>query len=190
MGTVGSYTHPMLSPEFGTDLLARAEGIGVQLDAGSVELVERLESLWLSLFDHHRAVMQVPLEVVPRGETWPRRRALYRTHLTEDDGFIYLASRDGEPVGYTLVYFRPGYDDTWVSGPRIAEIESLAVAPSERGRGLGSLLLDAVDARLARMGVRDVRLSVMVGNDSAMAFYARRGLVPTLTVLGRRTVEQ
>jgi GNAT superfamily N-acetyltransferase len=43
----------------------------------------------------------------------------------------------------------------------------------ERGRGVGTQLLDAVDAELARRGVHDLMIGVMEGNDDA-----RRGLVP------------
>ena len=176
----------MLSEEFAHPITARADALGVTVEVGGVELVDSLEPLWLSLFEHHRAVMQVPLPVIDRGETWGRRRSVYLHHLATDEGFIYLVRRGGKPVGYAMVYLRPGYDDTWVSGARIAEVESLAVLPEERGHGLGTLLLDAVEDRLARTGVDDLRLSVVVGNDESLAFYRKRGMVPTLTIMGAR----
>jgi ribosomal protein S18 acetylase RimI-like enzyme len=45
-----------------------------------------------------------------------------------------------------------------------------------RGRGLGSALLDAVDDELARRGIADLRIAVMVGYDDALRLYERRGL--------------
>ena len=38
--------------------------------------------------------------------------------------------------------------DTWVTGPRIGEIESLAVLPAHRGRGLGAELLERLESAL------------------------------------------
>lgn len=172
--------------EFDEQISARAQRLGIRLEAGGAELVDSLEPLWLALFDHHREVRRVSLPMIDRSETWARRRALYLHHLNHDHGFIYLVRREERPVGYALVYLRPGYDDTWVTGAHIAEVESLAVLPAERGRGLGTLLLDAVEARLRRHGVADVRLAVVVGNDASLAFYRARGLVPTLTIMGSR----
>lgn len=56
---------------------------------------------------------------------------------------------------------------------------------SERGHGVGTLLLDIVDQHLHEAGVTDVRLSVIVGNTQTVDFYRKRGLVPTLTGMGR-----
>ena len=69
-----------------------------------------------------------------------------------------------------------GDDDTWPVGAALAELVSLAVAPEARGQGLGTALMDAVDAELERRGVRDLEVAVMAGNDRALRFYERRGL--------------
>jgi ribosomal protein S18 acetylase RimI-like enzyme len=88
-----------------------------------------------------------------------------------------LVARDGgRPVGYAFVEIRPGPDDTWPIGDRMAELMSLSVAPDERGRGLGSALMDAVDAELERRGVADLEVTVLAGNERARRFYERRGL--------------
>ena len=71
---------------------------------------------------------------------------------------------------------KPGPDDTWPVGQRWAELVSLAVLPDRRGGGIGSALMDAVDAELARRGIADLQVAVMAGNDAALRFYERRGL--------------
>ena len=81
------------------------------------------------------------------------------------------------PVGYAYVHIRPGDDDTWPVGAHMAELVSLAVAPDQRSRGIGTALMDAVDAELERRGIHDLEVAVMAGNDRAVAFYQRRGLV-------------
>ena len=69
-------------------------------------------------------------------------------------------------------------DDTWVSGSRVAEIETLVVSPDARGGGVGSALLDAVDAELAAAGIEDVLIAAFVTNVDAIRLYERRGFRP------------
>jgi ribosomal-protein-alanine N-acetyltransferase len=56
-----------------------------------------------------------------------------------------------------------------------AEVLSIAVAKSERGKGLGRGLMNAHLARLAAAGVTSVFLEVEPGNASAVALYRRLG---------------
>ena len=66
--------------------------------------------------------------------------------------------------------------DTWVTGPRIGEIESLAVLPQQRGQGLGSRAPRSPSSRELRAeGVTDLVLGLLPGNDAAARLYARRG---------------
>jgi ribosomal protein S18 acetylase RimI-like enzyme len=75
--------------------------------------------------------------------------------------------------------------DTWRTGSRIGEIESLAVLPSHRGRGVGSRLLEALERELESIGVRDLILGVLAGNEDAIRLYRRRGYRPTWAYLSR-----
>ena len=161
----------------------RAAALGVTLQFGGPELVAAVEPLWLTLFDHHRDVGSAGMPVVDRSVSWPRRRALYESVLGRPDAFLLLATRDGRPVGYVVAHVHEGADDTWPTGDRIGEIESLALVPTERGGGLGSLLMDAAEERLADVGAHDVLLHVLVGNDDARRFYERRGMSPVMTTM-------
>jgi ribosomal protein S18 acetylase RimI-like enzyme len=68
----------------------------------------------------------------------------------------------------------------------VAELDTLSVLPEERGNGLGGLLMDAVYAELRALGIEELGVAVMAGNDRALAFYERRGFVPYLRLmLGR-----
>jgi ribosomal protein S18 acetylase RimI-like enzyme len=88
-------------------------------------------------------------------------------------------------VGYAFVRLEQGADDTFPIGERYAELYSLSVAPEWRGQGLGTRLLDFVDAELASRGIRDLIVSVMLGNTDAQRLYERRGLRPAEIVLYR-----
>ena len=56
-----------------------------------------------------------------------------------------------------------------------AEVLSIAVAKSERGKGLGREMMNVHLARLAAAGVGTVFLEVEAGNASAIALYRRLG---------------
>ena len=118
-------------------------------------------------------------------DAWPARRREYLGRLEQDAGFVLVARRGGRAVGYAFVSVHEGRDSTFALGDRHAELYSLVVAPAERGRGVGTTLLDAVDAELAELGIRGLVVAVMESNDAALDLYRRRGLVPTETVLYR-----
>lgn len=142
--------------------------------AGSGELHE-LEPLWRSLHAHHRRVAQVPL-LADDDLSWRRRSAWYRSALDSGQAFLLVARDGAAAVGYAFVLVRPGDDDTWPVGAQMAELVSLAVTPGRRGGGIGTALMDAVDAELERRGIADLEVAVMAGNARALAFYERRGL--------------
>jgi ribosomal protein S18 acetylase RimI-like enzyme len=138
------------------------------------EALDDLEPLYRSLHGHHREVSDLP--VLADGDlSWERRRAWYGRLLADGEAFVLVARGDGRPVGYGFVDVRDGADDTWPYGHRMAELVTLSVAPDARGGGVGTALMDAVDAELARRGVHDLEMFVMAGNDRARAFYERRG---------------
>ena len=70
-------------------------------------------------------------------------------------------------------------------GERIGEIESLSVLPAYRGGGLGSTMLDRLEAHLRARGARDLILGVLPGNDDALRLYERRGYRPTWLYLSQ-----
>ena len=57
-------------------------------------------------------------------------------------------------------------------------LDGICVDRSERGRGIGTALLSAVDEHARRSGARTVRLSVVNSNPRARALYERRGFAP------------
>jgi ribosomal protein S18 acetylase RimI-like enzyme len=155
----------------------------VDVVIGGAEWIDALEPLWLSLFDHHRSVGPGPF--IPRDESWAIRRRLYEKLLTVPDAFVVIARLADELVGYAMVAIHEERDDTWPTGDTFAEVETLAILPEGRGQGLGTLMLDIVDRRLEELDIHSLFVGVMDGNDDAMRFYRRRGLVPSVTMLMR-----
>jgi len=164
-------------------MVERPQPSPVTIEVSGLGAIDALEPLWLTLFDHHRAVGPGPF--IDRSDSWPARRRLYAQVLAEPDAFVAVARRVEEPVGYALVAVHEGPDDTWPTGDRFAEVETLAVVPAERGQGIGTRLLDTVDDRLEQLGIATLFIAVMEGNDDAMRFYRRRGFRPSITKLMR-----
>jgi ribosomal protein S18 acetylase RimI-like enzyme len=162
----------------------------VRIRGGGPEDLDALESLWLAVHHRHMASMPELDPYLDDQRSWSARRALYADLLTKSDTVLLLAEDDaGSPVGYGLAHVLAREDtwvhDTWVTGPRIGEIESLGVLPAHRGAGIGTALLDRLEAALAGQGVVDLVLGVLPGNDAARRLYERRGWRPTWLYLSR-----
>jgi len=159
------------------------------VEVGSSSDLDQLEPLWVSVHHQHRRSMPELGPYVADATTWSERLALYRRLFTEYEPVLLLA-RDGDRlIGYGLAYALPlagsWLADTWVTGELVGEIESLAVLPEHRGRGVGSRLLHELQDRLRRQGVADFVLGVLPGNSDAVRLYERHGYRPTWLYLSR-----
>lgn len=157
----------------------------MRIELAGAEQIDEVRELWLALHRHHRTVVgSLPL-VEDDEASWQRRRELYVERLSSRTGFLVLAVESDAVIGYAVVCLEPGPDDTFPVGLAYAELYSLSVAPEQRGRGIGTRLLDFVDRELERRSIRDLKVAVMVGNSAARRLYERRGLRPAETVLYR-----
>ena len=161
----------------------------LEISRAGAESIDRLRPLWLELHHHHQAVLGPALgPFVDDPASWTARRVLYEGFLAAG-GFAVLAERGGALIGYAMVAIKTSeeteLDDTWRAGARVAEIETMSVAPAERGRGVGTALLERIDAELAAAGVRDVLVGAMATNDGAIRLYERYGFRPAMLQLIR-----
>lgn len=79
--------------------------------------------------------------------------------------FVVAERADGRLAGYIVMWFL--VDE--------AEIANLAVAPDDRGRRVGALLLDAALAAAEARGIGTFYLEVRDSNRTARALYGSRG---------------
>lgn len=159
------------------------------LRRGSVADLASLEPLWVSVHHRHAEAMPELAPYVDDQQTWAARSALYAELLAKPDTVLLLATADGELVGYGLAHVMPADEtwvaDTWQTGDRIGEVESLAVLPSHRGHGIGTQLLAELERELQASGVRDLIIGVLPGNEAAIRLYQRHGYRPTWSYLSR-----
>jgi ribosomal protein S18 acetylase RimI-like enzyme len=150
--------------------------VDYEVRRGGLEDVDRLESLWRSLRDHHASLPEVP-PTKSLEDSWAYRRSQYLDWLSRDGFTLLLAERDGEPIGYAVVSLGAGAA-TWDVGDRTAEIETLSVLESERGNGVGRALTEACAELAAEAGAGSVLVGVAHSNARAIAFYEREGFEP------------
>jgi ribosomal-protein-alanine N-acetyltransferase len=107
-------------------------------------------------------VMAIERDVFP--SPWPAHA--YRYELTQNAlSHCYVLERADELVGYGCM---------WLVVDE-AHISTLAVAPSQRGRGLGELLLLALLGEAIALDAVTATLEVRVSNQTAQALYAKYG---------------
>jgi len=93
--------------------------------------------------------------------------------LVAREGFI-VASKDGAVVGYVIAS----------SQGREGVIQSIAVSPESRGKGIGEALMRAAMAHLSGKSER-VRLLVDVNNERAVSLYRKLSFEETGRVVKR-----
>jgi len=158
----------------------------ITISLAGPDRLDELRELWLAMHHHHQQVAVLQPLVADDEISWRRRRTRYLDWLhADDEALLVIADRGPMPVGYAMVHLVNGPDDTWPLANRYADIYSLSVTPDARNQGIGTRLLDYIDAELTRLGITDVQLAVMVGNDQAQRLYERRGFRPAETVLYR-----
>jgi ribosomal protein S18 acetylase RimI-like enzyme len=156
----------------------------------SMDEMEELQPVWRSLYEHHLALTPhlgdraQPFELAWRA----RQRIEAEWQARGEELFVLAVKAEDRYVGYALVRIRSGTDfaASWSASERLAELVILAVLPDWRGRGVGSALLDAVEARLRELSVEDMVISVVTTNEDAMRLYRRRGAEPFVTELIQR----
>ncbi len=106
-------------------------------------------------------------------QPWPF--GAFEQYLGEP-GFL-VATEDGV-CGYVVG------DTVKKPGGRVGHVKNLAVHPEQRGRGIGTSLLDRAMAILRGQGVGPIKLEVRRGNEGARELYRSQGFEHRATVNG------
>jgi len=95
----------------------------------------------------------------------------------KEDGFgdkpvfdFFVAEEKGDIVGTAIFYYRYS---TWKG--KALYLEDLVVRESERGKGYGKLLLDAIVLEAKHTNSKQVRWQVLDWNEPAINFYKKLG---------------
>lgn len=160
-----------------------------EIRRGSADDLDALAPLWIAVHHRHAETMPELAPYVGDDESWRARRELYTELIAKPDTLLLVVTVGDALIGYGLAHVLPVAEtwipDTWRTGERIGEIESLSVRPEYRGSGLGSELLDRLETHLRGQGATDLVLGVLPGNRDAIRLYERRGYRPTWTYLSK-----
>jgi GNAT superfamily N-acetyltransferase len=144
-------------------------------DFDLAKLVDSLVGLWRDDAGRHDKSIST---------AWPHRSgAAYYQDLLDDPNGLVVAARAGGPAGAEIVghlvgRFQPADDFRVVPS---AILESMQVRSDLRGRGIGSLLVEAFLAWAGGRGCGRVTVTANAGNTGAQAFYRSHGFVPAST---------
>ncbi|HEY7687766.1 MAG TPA: GNAT family N-acetyltransferase [Dongiaceae bacterium] len=147
--------------------------------------IPRLERLWLQLHRHHQELAPELAPYVSEETSWALRSRQYREVL-EGGGFGFIASDGAGDRGYLLCARRPmQWQATFPLPPMLWELVSIYVEPRQRGSGLGSAMLRAMEDRIAVADTPTKLIGLIPQNRRAAAFYQARGYVPAWLTLTR-----
>jgi ribosomal-protein-alanine N-acetyltransferase len=114
----------------------------------------------------------VALEAESFANPWPREALVWELRNSDVTRIYLLRDDRGTVVAFCLC---------WVIFDEL-HINTLAVAPAERRKGVATLLLTHVMAETSKEGARRATLEVRASNEAALALYRRLGF----TVRGKR----
>jgi aminoglycoside 6'-N-acetyltransferase I len=115
-----------------------------------------------------------------RAELWPdcpvERHRLEIAQLTRSAGVVALAVGAGEAVGFAEVSIRVDHVDGTSSTP-VPYLEGWYVAAAHRGRGIGTALLEFIEAWALKRGYREIASDAEIANEASILLHGRRGFV-------------
>lgn len=106
--------------------------------------------------------------------------------VAETQGCFFVAELEGRVVGLLALVFPAGDIYVRAKERRHAEISTVVVADESRRHGVGRALMAAAEEAAQARGCRRLALSVLAGNEAAMAAYARQGFRPRSHELEKR----
>ncbi len=108
--------------------------------------------------------------------------------LAFDDDCVWLAERDGTPIGAITVKQPPHSDwvRTYTETSPIAYIDHLGVRPDARGSGAGGALVAFAHDLLDRAGMASTLLHHALPNPLSTPFWYSHGYRPRWTLWVRR----
>ncbi|HEX8075471.1 MAG TPA: GNAT family N-acetyltransferase [Thermoleophilaceae bacterium] len=149
----------------------------VRIVKAPIARLDEVKPLWFMLHNHHIAVADKRRGPARSDEeSWQIKRGWYDAWLAQEGSFLLLAEVDRKVVGYAVVRtMEPDPTPTWLSPPKKAEIEALAILPDVQRLGVGKLMTDAIKSESYKLGLRMISGAVIGGNEEAVRFYEREG---------------
>lgn len=98
--------------------------------------------------------------------------------LADESRPIFVGTEEDKVLGYCFCQLREYRGSTVLTDRKELYIDDLCVDETVRGQHVGRQLYEHTCAWAKEIGCNFLTLNVWCGNDSAMAFYEKRGLKP------------
>ena len=98
--------------------------------------------------------------------------------LADESRPIFVGTEEDKVLGYCFCQLREYRGSTVLTDRKELYIDDLCVDETVRGQHVGRQLYEHTCAWAKEIGCNFLTLNVWCGNDSAMAFYEKRGLTP------------
>lgn len=108
-----------------------------------------------------------------------------RSRISKGECFVAVLTPEPGPAGEdagarlvgTIMFQEPawGKGPRWFQRPDSCNFSQFAVEPSMQGRGIGIMLLDAVEKRAVELGFKELALSTAEPDTALVRFYRNRG---------------
>ena len=92
-------------------------------------------------------------------------------------GSCFVATLDGEVVGTITLHSPEQCEEghAWFNQPNVAVFHQFAIAPAHQKQGIGTALMDEVEARAAQLGATEIACDTAEGASHLVALYEKRG---------------
>jgi ribosomal protein S18 acetylase RimI-like enzyme len=148
--------------------------VKVKIRAALVDDYEPLLPLFDQIDSTHRENLP-DVFVRPLGKT--REKDYFVDLLSNSDVGFFVAEMDDRVVGFVHGLVREMSQIPIFRQRRIASIDSVVVTNEFQRKGIGSKLVETVQAWAIENGAESIELNVYEFNESAIAFYHRMGFL-------------
>lgn len=119
------------------------------------------------------AVVRLALSLWPDNESGALTRE-FSGLISRNDAAVFLACREGQPIGFAQCQLRHDYVEGTHSSP-VGYLEGIFVAQSFRGRGYAGQLLSACESWAKSMGCSEFASDCELTNLNSRQFHLRAG---------------
>ncbi len=169
--------------------VATVERMRIHIDRAHVRDLTKVKPLWKRMIADYKEMSDGIWVIREPQEAWQRRHQEYLDWINDGGGVIFLAtdSETGtdEIVGYAALHFVTS-EAAIDLGESVGNVETLAVKPEYRGKGVGKALLAACQRELERREIEFWSIETLASNERALRLYQREGFQPFLVRLVRR----
>jgi GNAT superfamily N-acetyltransferase len=138
----------------------------VRVRPASLSDHEAVARLYVQLKRHHQELQSFSPRYSLDDERWDE---VAGAALEDPDVFMHVAEIGGRVVGFMKITYA---EKPWGVS---CELETMVVDEKERGRGVGTRMLEKAEILAREHGAKGIRINVLIPNYGGRGFYERAG---------------